>query len=151
MDKTNWDEYLQFFTYAYNTTPSTTHGYTPFELVYGKTPTNFDFLQTNDIDPLYNIEDYSKELKFRLQVAHKRAKELLEKTKEKCKSWYDSKVNTQEINVNDMVYLRNESGHKLDSIYKGPYQVIGLDNINNCTIKINEKNHVVHKNRLRKA
>ena len=149
-DKTNWDECLKFFAYAYNTTPSSTHGYTPFELVYGKTPPSYDFLATTNVEPLYNIENYSKELRFKLQIAQKRANELLEKAKNNVKKRYDLKSYPQTIQVNDMVYLRDESSHKLDSVYKGPYQVLEVDEQNNCIIKMKNKKQAIHKNRLRK-
>ena len=31
-----WDKWVQYFTFAYNTTPHVDTGYTPFELVFGK-------------------------------------------------------------------------------------------------------------------
>jgi len=34
--QTNWDLVLPFVTYAYNTSVQSTHGYTPFRLVYGR-------------------------------------------------------------------------------------------------------------------
>lgn len=35
-NKTDWDEWTRYFSFCYNTTPSTYHNYTPFELVYGR-------------------------------------------------------------------------------------------------------------------
>ena len=151
VDKTDWDYWIKYFTYCYNTTPTSTHGYTPFELVYGKIPPSYDFLTTNTVDPLYNYEAYDKELKFRLQTSQKRAAEMLEKAKKAAKIRYDLKSNPQSIQVNDMVYLRDESSHKLDSIYKGPYQVLEVSDNGNCTIKTNKNNQTVHKNRLKKV
>ena len=34
-DQTNWDEWIPYAVYVYNTTVHTTTAYTPFELVYG--------------------------------------------------------------------------------------------------------------------
>lgn len=76
-DKSDWDEWLKYFTYCYNTTPSTSHGYCPFELVYGKIPNEWEFLQNDTVDPFYNIDAYAKEVKYRLQSASLRAHELL--------------------------------------------------------------------------
>lgn len=50
-----------------------------------------------------------------------------------------------------MVYLKDEARHKLDPIFKGPCEVIDLDNFGNCKISIRNKTTFVHKNRLKKA
>lgn len=64
----SWDTHMQYFTFCYNITKSTTNGanYSPFELVFGrqvKLPNDIG----GPIQPLYNIDDYAKELKYRLQ------------------------------------------------------------------------------------
>lgn len=150
-DKTDWDEFLKYFAFCYNTSPSSIHGYTPFELVYGKIAKPFEFLSSEKIDPIYNFESYEKELKFRLQEAHKRASKLIQHAKENSKKIYDKTSNSQLIRVHDMVYLKNEASHKLDSVFKGPYQVIELDDRGNCKIQIGSKTQIVHKNRLKLA
>lgn len=150
-DRLDWDEWLKFFTYCYNTTPSTVHGYTPFELIFGKIANPFEFTFSKTVDPLYNIEAYDKELKFRLQIAQNRAMQAIEKYKQKNKEFYDKSSKTQTILPHDMVYLENDAGHKLDHVYKGPYEVMQVDNFGNCELKINEKLVKVHKNRLRVA
>lgn len=50
--KTDWDVWLSYFTYCFNTTPSTVHGYCPFELVFGKKPNKFriSFTKSNRSD-----------------------------------------------------------------------------------------------------
>lgn len=41
--KTDWDDWLVYFTYCYNTTPSMAiSGYSPYQLVFGKTLTDFN-------------------------------------------------------------------------------------------------------------
>jgi len=62
------------------------HDYCPYEIVFGKTlnwPTNFN--TTDKIKPLYNIYDYAKEYKFRLEQAFKIARLMLESHKQKQK------------------------------------------------------------------
>ena len=34
----DWDEYLQYLTYAYNTSTHATTNHTPFEVIYGRKP-----------------------------------------------------------------------------------------------------------------
>lgn len=36
MEQYNWDERILYYTFAYNTTPHTTTGFSLFELVYGR-------------------------------------------------------------------------------------------------------------------
>lgn len=43
----------------------------------------------NEIQPLYNIDDYAKEIKYRLQIAHDKAVKLLDILKIRNKSNYD--------------------------------------------------------------
>jgi len=150
-DKSDWDDWIKFFAFCYNTTPSTVHGYAPFELVYGKTPNVLEFLQTKNIDQIYNVEAYDKELKYRLQVAQKRAFDLIETAKLKSKNYYDTNAKPQKIHVNDMVFLKNDGSHKLDSVFRGPYQVLETDELGNCKIDMHSKKLIVHKNRLKLA
>ena len=68
VEKDDWDEWLRYFTYCFNTTPSTVHNYCPFELVSSKVPNSFkDFNEVDAITPLYNVDDYAKEAKLHLR------------------------------------------------------------------------------------
>lgn len=147
--KDDWDIFLKYFTFCYNTTPSTVHGYCPFELVFGKAPNLYNFLN-EPIDPIYNIELYHKEIANRLKIAHKRAQEFIKNSKDNNKKTYDKKVNQINLKCNDLVLIDNQNRHKLDPLFKGPFKVKSIDNTN-CTI-LDEKNkeHTVHKNRVKK-
>lgn len=149
INRTDWDEWLKYFTYCFNTTPSTTHEYCPFQLVFGKIPSNFDFLSPTKIDPVYNFESYLSELKFRLQTSNLRAQRILEKHKQNRKEIHDKSCLPLDIKIDDLVLLENTPRHKHESVYKGPFKVIDV-NIPNCTLLINNKRIIVHKDRLRK-
>lgn len=146
----NWDTFLKYFTYCYNTTPHTSFqfNYCPFELVFGKTPRTYDFLNNNSIEPVYNYDNYVKELKFCLQHANKLAKHFLDLAKERSKIQYDKKLNEINIEENDEVLITNENTNKLDALYSGPFKVKSIDNVNAVIIGINKKEMTVHKNRL---
>jgi len=123
VDKTDWDVWLRYFVYCFNTTPSMAHDYCPYELVFGKTsnlPKHFNSI--DKIKPLYNIEDYAKESKFRLEQAIKRARLMLESHKLKQKISYDKTSLDFDLKIGDQVLLKNETGHKLDYKYTGPYK-----------------------------
>jgi len=148
IDKDDWDDWLPYFTYCYNTTPSAVHNYCPFELVFAKTPTSFD--DDAAVQPLYNIDSYAKEVKFRLQIAHKRVQQII--NAKKLQSQIYSRKNESDVNIKigDKVFIRNEVGHKLDNRYLGPYYVINADNKNNFTLQDEQnKSFNVHKSRLK--
>lgn len=151
VDKTDWDVWLNYFVYCFNTTPSMAHNYCPYELVYSKTPNLPKELSIkNNIDPIYNIDNYAIESRYRLEMAYKRARIMLENHKRKNKEYYDRKVLDKEIIINDKVLLRNETGHKLDNRYLGPYIVVGIEEPNNIIIKDDKnKTQKVHKDRLK--
>ena len=83
-DQTDWDEWIPYAMFTYNTTPHTTTGFTPFELVYGH-QANLPTALTKPPKLTYSYEDYAQELRERIretsQIAREHAKE--EKTKAK--------------------------------------------------------------------
>jgi len=151
VDKTDWDIWIQYFTYCFNTTPSVVHEYCPYELVFGRLPRQFiDFNRIDRIDPIYNMDDYSKEVKLRLEIAYRRAKNMLDKAKADRKIKYDRNISNFELKIGDKILLKNETGHKLDNNYLGPYLVSEIGDNDNITIIGNKnKKQIVHKDRLK--
>lgn len=95
----DWDTYLKYFTFCYNINAQSSLGnmYTPFELVFAKKP-NLTEILNGKVDPVYNIENYAKEMKYRIQTANETARKLIEKSKMKNKQNYDKKA--KPINTN---------------------------------------------------
>ena len=61
-DQTNWDEWVPYAVYVYNTTVHATTAYTPFELVYGfKSEVPSALRETPNVQ--YNCGDYLAELR----------------------------------------------------------------------------------------
>lgn len=104
-NKTDWDENLKNFVYCYNTTPHTSFNfkYSPFELVFNKKPTLIDLLSNNQIEPIYNIDNFALEAKYRLQKAHQQAQKYLNIAKEKNKSILNEKIKPLNIKIGDKV------------------------------------------------
>lgn len=148
----NWDTWIRYYVFCYNNAVHSSTGYTPHELVYGKScllPSNFRGRKTY-IEPLYNYEDYAKELKYRLQKALSDARETLLKTKTQRKETFDKNTKQKPFKIGDKVMLKSENRKKLEPTFKGPYDIIDVgSNDVNCKIKIGNKIPVVHKNRLR--
>ncbi|KAL6418148.1 hypothetical protein ACFW04_012311 [Cataglyphis niger] len=68
-DQKDWDEWIPFAMFTYNTTPHIVTRYTPFELVYrhqAELPTSL----TRPPKPTYNYYDYAQELKERLRITN---------------------------------------------------------------------------------
>lgn len=64
----SWSEWLAYWCFSYNNTVHSETKYTLHELVFGKLcniPNNL----RSGVDPLYNLNSYPIELKYRLQVA----------------------------------------------------------------------------------
>ena len=151
-DQTNWDEWVPYAVYVYNTTVHTTTGYTPFELVYGfqsEVPSALREIPKVQ----YNYEDFLTELKGRMQSAHEVARQRLISSKEKSKEYYDKGSEDVEFKVGQKVLLFDETvrrgrSKKLSPQYVGPYEILSVDGVN-VTIKKGRNAQKVHVNRIR--
>jgi hypothetical protein len=151
-DQTNWDEFVPYAVYVYNTTTHTATECTPFELVYGfKSEVPSALRDSPSIQ--YNYEDYLTELKGRLQTAHEVARRKLISRKEKSKEQYDKKTKPFELDAGQQVLLYDETvrrgrSKKRSPQYIGPYEVLSVNGVN-ATIKKGRTTQQVHVNRLK--
>ena len=144
----SWVHWIPFYTFAYNNTIHTNTKYTPFYLVFGKN-SNMPSNLTNDTpEPIYDIDDYSKQLKLKLQVCHKEIRENLLSTKIKRTSKNNLGIVPKFYEEDDLILLKNETGRKLDRKFTGPYRVVE-DMGPNIKVLINGKEDVVHKDRVK--
>lgn len=147
-----WNNYIQYFTYCYNTAKHSAfdNKYSPYELIFGKNPREFHELLKNGIEPIYNIDNYINELKFKLQIAHNQAKSFVEKNKIISKKYYDRKTNTLDLKIGDTIKIEIEPRHKHKQLYEGPYTVISIEGENITYKDKNNKIQKIHKNRTAK-
>lgn len=132
----------------YNTTPHSSSKYTPYELVFGKHPILPSSI-TKTATPLYNYDDYSHELRFRLQNAWRNAVVNLKKSKEMSKQAYDRTAKLKTFAVGDQVLYRNQTRKgKLDQLWYGPFTITSTKDVNS-TIIIKNKEKMVHNNDLK--
>lgn len=150
-NRDDWDVYAKYFQFCYNTTPNSSNkfNFTPFELVFGH-EANLPMEKFEAIEPIYDIENYVKELKFRLQTTNTRTKKILEKYKEKMKELYDRNVKEINVRIGDKIKVRNDAGHKLSNAYKGPYIITEIKHPNVTAIGLDNKIVEIHKNRIQK-
>lgn len=148
-NKDDWDTWIPYYSFCYNTTPNTVHGYTPFELIFSKNICIPSELSTQQPEPMYNYDLYSKEMKFRLQKTLNKATEYLELSK--CLRNEASQIvsNPSNLKIGDKVLITNVNRKKLDPLYKGPYTIIDVENVNCIIIDDYGNTQKIHKNRLK--
>jgi len=109
-DQSNWDKWLPYATFVFNTTPHTSTGFTPHELLFGRKPNIPGLLQRDPPDTVYAYDDFVKELQSRLQSSYQVATNNLVRHKERSKEYHDRNVNTPLFTTGDQVCcMTNES------------------------------------------
>lgn len=147
--KQNWCTYLSYAMFTYNTTPHTSHNFTPFELVFGIQPIiPSTFAKSPNIP--YNYTDYVTDLKHRMQESRQMAREHLISSKNKNKDYYDKKINPINVKIGDKVLMKNmNKKNKLEQHWLGPFEVVEINSPVNVSILKNNKKTVVHMNHLK--
>jgi len=142
-DQQNWDTYIPYAMFTYNSSEHQSTGKPPYALLYGRTlqvPSSL----TKPPEPQYNYDDYQEELKQRLREAHRIARE---RNKIKTKASYDQTSNPITIHVNDRVFIQDKTRKgKLSPKWLGPYVVLEINENENVTIQRGKRKTKVHKN-----
>jgi hypothetical protein len=146
----DWEKWLPFACFVYNTTPHTMTKFTPYELLFGRKANIPGSLQQRS-RPSYNYDDIIHDVKKKLQDCHEVARRNLIQTKQKRIEKQRDKVNMPLLQEGDLVLLRNEKCSKLDPLWLGPFKITEVDNKgSNVTIELSKrKRQKVHVNRLK--
>jgi transposase InsO family protein len=147
-----WDEHLGYIVAAYNTTPHSSTGDTPFFLLKGR-----DAIEPTDLrPPLRNryLEDQNNVYAQQWQEAIELAKANLIVAQARQKHYYDRNLQECSFEPNDVVLLKilKAQKGKFKMRWNGPYVVIEkLSNLN-YLIRHQDDTYpvVVHVNRMRK-
>ncbi|PNF18384.1 hypothetical protein B7P43_G12483 [Cryptotermes secundus] len=143
----DWDEWLPFACFTYNTTPHSITKYTPYEVLFGRVANIPGKLQRQP-QPIYNFDDIVLEIKQKMQTCQQLAKERLIKFKES--QGQKVKSNSYEFKENDLALLRIENRQKLDPLWKGPYEIKKIQGSNAVIQELGKRRHQeVHINRLK--
>lgn len=147
--KSNWDRWVPYAMFSYNTSKHEGTGFTPHELIYGKCARFPSEFSKRKLPLTYDL--FLKTLSEKLIETQTTARDKLHAAKEKSKRYYDLKLNSQNYEEGDSVYLqKNNKTSKLDPDYSGPYKIIKLLEDNNVELQITpSKTKIVHTNLLR--
>ena len=122
--------------------------------MYERKPNIPDFLTVEKVQPVYNVDNYAKELKYKLQTAQLNAREFLlsRKMNRKRNTKYDEKANCVEVKPGELVKVVRENRTKFEPKYSGPYEVVSVETPN-ITLKSSPNGKIikVHKDRIAKC
>jgi hypothetical protein len=154
-----WDKYLPYLLFAYREVPTESTGYSPFELLYGRTIRGpLAVIKETWLEKrpdTSNLTSYVLEMRKRLATMQEVVKKNLNKAQGKQKRSYDIRSLNRKFEVGDRVLLLLPTpGSKIEIKWQGPYTVTKvMDNGLNYELdtgKAVKQHRVYHINLLRK-
>lgn len=125
-----WDRYLAPLLFALRDAVHESHGFTPFELLFGRScrgPVKIlKELWTNETmqEDVKDVYTYMLELKGRIEDTCAMAQEAIVKAKAKNKKYYDRKARNRKLDVgNKVLLLLPKMDNKLLVKWQGPFEV----------------------------
>lgn len=124
-----WDKALPFLLFAYRETPHSSTGFSPFELLFGRTPKGpLDVLRREWTGDSNNSNEdvvtYLTKMYARMEQASQMATEMEEAAKEDMAAYYDRGARLISYQVGDLVLVLKPSiGSKLQARWKGPFTI----------------------------
>ena len=127
-DPANWDQYLQFAVYAYNTSYHSSIQNTPFFLMFGRDAA--PLVSDRELGPEINIS--IREWLEGLTFAREKVHEALTSAQNRAAAEMDRRANPQEFFPGDAVLLKVEVKdpsipQKLHVMYTGPFRVLDVE------------------------
>jgi hypothetical protein len=107
--KRRWPDHVSELLFAYNATPHSATGFSPFYLMFGREPKLPIDILLEALDGDENEESWISQHQTRLQEAFELTREKLKKSASQRKVIYDRKAQDDLIEVGQHVYLRNRS------------------------------------------
>ena len=122
--KKNWQEWIATLTHAYNCTVSSVTGFSPYFLMFGRTPKiplDVEMGVTLVDQGQESCQNYAKTLQARLKWAYQKAQENNKKESERQKRYFDQKMKCMNLRPDDLVlvHVKAPSGqHKIVDQWK---------------------------------
>lgn len=154
---TDWDRYLPAILFAYREAPQDSLGFSPFEMLYGRTVRGpisiLKELWTNEEgeEEVKTTYQFVLDLKSRLEDTCRFAQEALKQSSQTYKKYFDKKAKNRQLQVGDKALLLLPTDHnKILMHWKGPFVVVGKVGLHDYRIDVNGQQKVFHINMLRK-
>lgn len=150
-DGEDWSDWIDYWSFAYNTAVHTSTKYTPYELVHGNRcqeieSYNDSWKEWEENPNVLPWDDYLLEVKNRLAIAYKDVNRMDVIVKENRKKKWDKLCNPKIFEVGDRLLIRKEGSNKLQALYDGPFEVIAIHGPN-LYIKKGNITDEIHSNR----
>ena len=124
----DWDKLIPYLLFAYREVPQATTGFSPFELLYGRSVRGpLDVLKESweaRKKSSENVVSYDLLMRERMEAMLEEVQKNCVRTQRKQKQWYDENARERELEVGDYVLvLLPDSTQKLFARWQGPYEV----------------------------
>ena len=152
-----WDRFIEPLLFAYREVPQESTGFSPFELLYGRTlrgPMSIlrDLWTKEGIDnEVITTYQYVFDLRNRIEDTCNVARENLLTAQRKYKKHFDKSARLRTLDIGERALVILPTDHnKLLLRWKGPYQVVEKIGVCDYRIKIGNHNRLFHINMLKK-
>jgi hypothetical protein len=159
--KDNWEQFLPYMQFSYNTAVHSTTKFSPFELTYGRTPIiPIDLIVPSESLDLYlDEESYASGVKDNLRREFEMVAKNTESRMEKAKLRHDRDVVVAKFEVGDFVWVHDTTTKKgkckkLSAKYmESPFRIV--ERIDDATYKVKQmgkkKTFMLNKCRLKRC
>ena len=157
LDRRDWDKCLKYFLFAYQSTPHSMTGFSPFELIYGRdvrAPLELlkDGWMSGEL-PERGLHDWVELLMERMEAMAQLASTREKAGKVRMKQTYDKRAKSRSFEMGSMVLMRVPGlTAKLEDSWEGLYEVLDKTSPVNYHLAIlgrARKPCIVHVNMLR--
>ena len=152
-----WHRYINALLFAYREVPQASMGFSPFELLYGRTVrgpmTILKELWTEEFDEaeVKTSYQYVIDLREKLEQTLKLAREELKRSQARYQRYYNRNAKDRKFVVGDKVLiLLPTDKNKLLMQWKGPFEVEKIVGTNDYGIQVGGKVKTFHANMLKK-
>lgn len=153
----DWDRYIPALLFAYREAPQESLGFSPFELLYGRTvrgPLSIlkELWTGNGLDEeVKTTYGYIVDLRDRLEATCEIAREELAKSTRRYKKYYNVKTKDRKFKVGDQVLLLLPTeANKLTMQWKGPFPIVKKVTPNDYRLDMNGIEKTFHANLLKR-